>query len=241
VIVDSVYNADGMSPAPDIGVPGLTRTRDNEAEALGSVVLGRLREAIIAGTLTAGRRLSEVQLAKEYGVSRTPIRDALARLQSEGLVTIYPHVGAFVRTMTVDDVDEIYQLREALESLALRLLLPLMTHVGRAQLQQTLDAMRGAVEADDHERYAELLDRFHTGIIVQSGNRMLLGVFQGLMGPIRRMRRFTLRSPGRLQESLAQHVAIADALLAGDPACEERLARHLGDAAVVLKRILSVT
>ncbi len=110
------------------------------------VVVPTLREAIVEGLLPPGSRLSEVLLAKQLNVSRTPMREAFSLLEREGLVTVVTRVGAFVRAVSARDVDEIYTVRAALESLAVSLAASKLTALGRAQLDEVVlaaGAMRG--------------------------------------------------------------------------------------------------
>jgi DNA-binding GntR family transcriptional regulator len=106
------------------------------------VVVPALREAIVEGVLAPGSRLSEVQVAKQLNVSRTPMREAFAQLEREGLVTVLPRVGAYVRAVTLRDVEEIYTVRAALECLAVQLASERITALGSAQLDDVIEAMR---------------------------------------------------------------------------------------------------
>ncbi|MGN4076383.1 GntR family transcriptional regulator, partial [Burkholderia gladioli] len=125
------------------------------------LVVPALREAIVEGVLAPGSRLSEVQVAKQLDVSRTPMREAFAQLEREGLVTIVPRVGAYVRNVTPRDVEEIYTVRAALECLAVQLAAERITALGGAQLDEVIAAMRASVEADDAGAYVDALDRFY--------------------------------------------------------------------------------
>ena len=109
------------------------RTVDAPSDSLSDgVVVPALREAIVEGVLAPGSRLSEVQIAKQLNVSRTPMREAFAQLEREGLVTVVARVGAFVRSVTLRDVAEIYRVRIALECLAVQLAAERITALGRA-------------------------------------------------------------------------------------------------------------
>ena len=104
---------------------GLARPLDNRT--LWEQVRDRLREDILAGRLEPGTELSEVALARDFGTSRGPLREALGRLASEGLVTITPRRGAVVTQLSRQEFIDAYQVREALETLAVRLAVPLMS------------------------------------------------------------------------------------------------------------------
>ena len=109
------------------------------------VVVPALREAIVGNLLAPGERLTEVALAERLGVSRTPVREAFAQLEREGLVTLVPRAGAFVREVTLRDVDEIYTVRAALEGMAVELAARNITAVGRARIDDAVDAMRMSI------------------------------------------------------------------------------------------------
>src|SRR5829696_252732 len=108
-------------------------------EPLANVVAGRLRKAILEGRLKPGERIRQETLAAEMGTSRIPVREALNRLQNEGLVTLTSHVGARVAQLRLSELDEIYQIRERLEPLAIAQSTP---HLSAAQLRD----IRGYVE-----------------------------------------------------------------------------------------------
>src|SRR5258708_7870 len=125
------------------------------ASNIGPVI--SLREAIVEGVLAPGSRLSEVQVAKQLNVSRTPMREAFAQLEREGLVTVVARVGAFVRSVTLRDVAEIYTVRAALECLAVQLCAENITALGRLQLEERFGEMGGGAVADDHSHHVESL------------------------------------------------------------------------------------
>ena len=106
------------------------------------MVVPALREAIVEGVLAPGSRLSEVQVAKQLNVSRTPMREAFAQLEREGLVTVLPRVGAYVRAVTLRDVEEIYTVRAALECLAVQL-------ASESGNEATMKQLQAVVDVDD--------------------------------------------------------------------------------------------
>ena len=138
-----------------------------------AVVVPTLREAIVGNLLAPGSRLLEIQLAKQLGVSRTPVREAFAQLEREGLVTIVPRVGVFVREVTVRDVDEIYTVRAALEGVAVALAAQNINDIGRARLNQAVDTMRLKVDAADPIAYVRELDDFYATVMSLADNSVL--------------------------------------------------------------------
>jgi DNA-binding GntR family transcriptional regulator len=182
------------------------------------VVIPALREAIVGNLLAPGERLTEVALAARLGVSRTPVREAFSQLEREGLVTVLPRVGVFVREITARDIEETYIVRAALETLAVELATQRRTPVGIAQLDDTLADMAAAVEAVDEVEYTGALDRYYAVVMAMADNATLEATHHSLLGPVRRLRRIAMTHPGRMAASYKLSVRIRDAIVHGDPA-----------------------
>lgn len=180
------------------------------------VVVPALREAIVEGLLAPGSRISEVRIGAQLNVSRTPMREAFAQLEREGLVTVLPRLGAFVHSITLRDVEEIYATRAALECLAVQLAAARITPLGRAHLEDVVDAMGKSVRADNPAEYVDALDRFYAIIMMLADNKVLRETHAGLIGPVRRLRRIAISRGGRMRASYEQTVCIKDAILGGD-------------------------
>ena len=206
----------------------LTGRAAADMAVLEEAIAPAIREAIILGALPAGMRLSEAQVARRLQVSRTPVRRALNQLAHEGLVVMAPHVGASVRSILPEDVEEIYEVRIALEVLAVKLMIQRLTAVGRAEFMESMNALRAA--ADDAEAYADALDAHHLLIMRLGRNRTLVQMYQNLVGPIRRFRRINLGRPERVQRSLRENLRIARAMLAGDSGAASLMEEHLKQA-----------
>lgn len=175
-----------------------------------------LRDEIISSRLSPGAELQEVALSQELGVSRGPIREALGRLAEEGLVTVRPRRGAVVRALSANEFLEAYQVREALEVMAVRLAVPRLSADGTAELQRHIDEMTAHAEADDVEGFFEANTAFHQAFFEAAGNRMLAEMYQKLRGQIDRHRPRSLELRGNLQRSITEHKAILRAAKAGD-------------------------
>lgn len=197
---------------------------------LRGVVLPIVREAIVEGDLLPGARLSEVEVARALGVSRTPVREALGELEREGLVMVVPRLGAFVRTVGERDVEEIYTVREALEVLATRLVAARITAVGAAQLEEAIEAMRLAIAKGDPHAYVERLDAFYALVMRLADNDTLAKLHQSLLGPVRRLRRIAMTHPGRVERSFVQAERIAKAIVAHDPAAADLMREQIAAA-----------
>ena len=206
----------------------LAGTAATNGALLESAIAPALREAIVSGILPGGTRLSEAQVARRLQVSRTPVRRALDQLEHERLVVIVPHFGASVRTITPEDVEEIYEVRIALEVLAVKVLMQRMNAVGRAELTEAMNALRAA--ADVAETYARALDALHLHVMRLAHNRTLEQIYESLVGPIRRFRRINLGEKERVQRSLRKNLRIVRAILAGEENAPSMMEQHLQQA-----------
>ncbi len=189
-----------------------------------------LREEILSNRLPAGTELQEVALSKELGVSRGPIRESLGRLAAEGLVTVRPRRGAVVRSLSKREFTEAYQVREALEMMAVRLAVPRLTEDDLARLQELIDEMQEAADREEVERFFDANAAFHGRLFEASGNRMLQEVYRGLLVQIGRYRLRSLSLRGNLlvaarqpHRSVSEHRAILRAARRGDTARAEHL------------------
>ena len=187
-----------------------------------------LREEIIAGKLRPGEALPEAATAVRLNVSRSPVREAMRRLAGESLVNIVPGRGAFVSTVSLTDVLELYQLREVLEPLASRLA---SKQPAAESLNGVLDEMRRApVMIDDNliAEYYELCARMDAEIAEISSNARLAAMLGDLWQQVRRARSIANSSTERLHRSVEEHIGILEAILADDgDLAAERTRQHL--------------
>ena len=175
-------------------------------------VYDHLRDEIMGDRLPPGTELSEVALSRELAVSRGPIREAIGRLAAEGLVTVRPRRGAEVRSITPEELIDSYQVREALEVLAVRLAVPGITDAELAELDELVDRM------SEHAKNGAVGDffaanvAFHELLCELSGNKKLLEVHRRLAGEIGRFQARTLALRGSLDGSVTEHRAIMAAI-----------------------------
>jgi DNA-binding GntR family transcriptional regulator len=179
-------------------------------------VHAHLREEILANRLPAGTELQETALAAELGVSRGPVREALGRLAAEGLVVVRPRRGAVVRSLTKDEFIEAYEVREALEVMAVRLATRRLGHAGLARLEELTETMERHAERDEVDEFFDANAAFHASLVEASGNERLRELHAQLLGQINRYRQRSLALRGSLDRSVAEHRAILEALAAGD-------------------------
>jgi DNA-binding GntR family transcriptional regulator len=175
-----------------------------------------LREEILSERLQPGTELQEVGLSEELGVSRGPIREAIGRLAAEGLVTVRPRRGAVVRSLSKDEFLELYQVREALEMMAVRLAVPRLEPADIAELEGLIGEMGGHAERDEVAEFFEANVAFHARLFQASGNATLQELYGQLVGRMGRYRMRSLTLRGNLQRSVAEHGAILRAAKRGD-------------------------
>lgn len=202
-------------------------------------VADRLREAILRGELKSGTRLTELALAAEWQVSQATVRAALKILQGDGLVEYRKRRGTFVTAITEADVLEIYTLRDTLESFAARRAAQRVTAHGRKTLERIMQSMRAAARAGDRKRMLELDFQFHRAIVNMSGHQRLLETYLKLESQTRLFMTMTDILHHDLDDALALHLPLGEAILAGDEQRSFELASgHSERDAVELVRAL---
>jgi DNA-binding GntR family transcriptional regulator len=186
-----------------------------------------LREMIISGELMPGAVLSEVTLADTFGVSRTPVREALKQLQTEGLVEVRSRVGTFVAAPSRRDINELFVMKELLEGAAARLVAARGDVPEVRAMQANIAASDQAIQAGDIETYTTLVHEFHELLIAGADNAKLAAHYRILMNQLAygRLVRASLSQPGRPSESEHEHQHVVDLILAKDGDSAERLMR----------------
>ena len=191
-----------------------------------------IRDGILTGRHAPGQRLIADDLAKELGVSRMPVREALHRLEVAGLVTIAPHRGAVVSELSETECIEIYHVRAVLDGLATRLATPNLSEPDHARLTALLAEMEAGVEAKDPQRVLNVNREFHTLIWIAARAPRLRDLLENLYDASQRFRNMSVLIPGRLDQITHEHRLIVEALACGDAAAAERYANehHEGTA-----------
>jgi DNA-binding GntR family transcriptional regulator len=216
--------------------PEATRRRGRlpslgQRRTVGELTYQAIRAAIVARRLKPGTRLVVDDLAEELSVSRTPVKEALGKLEREGLVVMHPHRGARVATITMRDIEEIYALREVVEGLAARLAAQAIDQGDIARLRSLIEEGQEALAAQDYHTYADVDLRFHGLIRRASGNQRLQRIMESLDGQIHILITTSAAVPGRGTASVDEHRRVVEALEAGDPrAAEEAMRAHVAHA-----------
>ena len=185
-------------------------------QPLREVVCESLRDAIRRGVLKPGERLMEIQLAEELGVSRTPVREAIRKLELEGYVIMMPRRGTYVANLSIRDVNEVFEIRTSLDSLASGLAAERITDDELERLQRLLVTIGGYVEANDMDKIVETDMEFHDLLYQASRNTRLVGIIFNLREQLTRFRTTSMSFPGRLKATLEEHRRIVEAIAQGD-------------------------
>nr|WP_315224715.1 GntR family transcriptional regulator [uncultured Albidiferax sp.] len=193
--------------------------------ALYEEVAELLRQRIFDRTLEPGSWIDELKLAEEYGISRTPLREALKVLSTEGLVTMKVRRGAYVTEVSETDLADVYHLLGLLESDAAGVVAERATPEQLAELQAIHAELEAAV--DDRELFFAINERFHMRLLAVANNRWRDQMVADLRKVMKLNRHNSLLKSGRIQESLREHRALMEALVAQDaPVATQRMLEH---------------
>lgn len=184
--------------------------------SLTEMALEHLREAIVSGDLGLGDQLSEGALARDLGISKTPVREALQRLQGEGLVRVVPQTGSFVFTMSAAEVRELCELRLTLEQAAVRLAVERNRPALIAELDRIVGEMRAAFATGEVRRYLALDTAYHAAFFAHCGNALFREAHDRLVGRIAALRTHLAQKPSHTARSMEEHACMLDAIRAGD-------------------------
>lgn len=202
-------------------------------------VARRIRDLIVEGELAPGTRVPERELCARFGISRTPLREALKILASEGLVDLQHHKGAVIAQLTPALVDEMFEVMEALEALAGELACARASDAALAEIAALHQQMLVRYAKRELSEYFQLNQRIHEAIVAAAGNTLLSQLYRGLSARIRRARYMANLSPARWRQAVAEHEQILAALTARDGARAARLLKeHLQHKADVVKAVL---
>lgn len=205
-------------------------------------LVARLRDMIVEGELRPGARLPEKELCTQFGVSRTPLREALKVLASEGLVEISPHRGATVVQISRTDIEEMFPVMGALEALAGELACTNVDAAGIAEITALHHQMVAHYHRKELADYFKLNQQIHERILEAAGNATLSALHRSLAGRVRRARYMANMSPQRWAQAVEEHEQILAALTARDgKRLAELLHRHLQHKAEVVIANMTAT
>ena len=197
-------------------------------QSLHEELVGLVRELIVDGDLPPGVKIPEKELCERFGVSRTPLREALKVLASEGLVTLTPNRGASASLITIEDLEEVFPVMGALEALAGELACQQMTAREVTSVRALHNRMMEHYRQEELKPYFRLNQSIHEAILAGSRNNSLITMYRSLAGRVRRARYFANMSRNRWAQAAAEHEEIISALEARDGALLAGiLKRHL--------------
>jgi len=188
-------------------------------------ILEHIRDAIISGTLKAGSKVSEPELAERYGISRTPIREAFRQLESEGYLTVIPRRGAVVSAFSQKDVEDFYAIKSILEGYAARQACTRLSEKELDKLQINNDKLSEVAEQDDIKAFFKIHNEFHEMFIKAAGNEKLRELITSVVTRFQRLRFTSLSLPGRMKIVVHEHEKIIEAFRRKDAEAAEMLVR----------------
>ena len=197
---------------------GLEKLRSIKRPSLHEELTERLRNMIVEGVLEAGEKVPERELCEKLGVSRTPMREALKVLASDGLLTLQPNRGARVRSITLDELEEVFTLMGALEALAGELACQNVTDAQLDTVRHAHEAMLVCFEASDMPGYFRHNQKIHEAIMDAAGNQTLTSTYRSLAVRVRRARYLANMSTERWRQAVDEHELILSALTDRDAA-----------------------
>ena len=184
---------------------------------LREIVYEELKRQIMIGEIPPGTRMMEVELADDMGVSRTPIREAIRKLEKEGLVSIEPRRGAYASEISIKDMVDVLEVREFLEGMAAGLASKRITEEETEAIKHAVEAYRDAVESGNTEEIIREDEIFHKLIVDCSGNKTLIQMINQVQELALRFRYIYYEDFSRYQNMPNEHQEILDAVLSGDP------------------------
>ncbi len=193
---------------------------------LREIVYEELKMQILTGKITPGTRMMEVELAEDMGVSRTPVREAIRKLEKEGLVVIEPRRGAYASQISTKDMVDILEVRQTIEGLAAAFAASRMNDEQKRELVKIYDEFNDAVESGNMKQMIATDARFHHLIVEASGNKLLISMVQQLQELVLRFRYLYYDDFRRAEKMPDEHKHIMEAIIKG----EEEKARSAADA-----------
>lgn len=194
----------------------LSKIKVTEYKPLRDLVFDTLREAIMTGKLKPNERIMEVNLAETLGVSRTPVREAIRKLELEGLVTMHPRKGAYISDISTDSIIEVLQIRKSLEALAISLAIPNITDADINKMEQINNKFGQAIAEDDFETITNSDYEMHEIIYIASRNKRLINMMQSLDETMKRFRMVFFNDIADTKELIEEHEHIIEALKVRD-------------------------
>lgn len=209
----------------------------NKQKYLRDHIFEELQQAIYNGTLKSGEKLTEKRIAEELGVSRTPVREALYRLASSGLIKMIPHRGFIVSRWSLKEIEDVLELRKVLEVFAVKLAIEHIQPKDIVEFEELIIQMKEAVSNKDNIKASSLNTLFHDKIVALSNNVALLEAIEPIKSKIYHFRIISIYSDRRLEESFNEHKDILDAVINKDTnLAQELVEQHIKKVGLTIKQ-----
>ena len=211
-----------------------------EGRVLADWIVASLREAILQGYFEPGEKLDQGRIAEDLDVSVTPVREALKQLEAEGFIEIRSHHGAFITRVTPEDVHDVFEVRQIIESEVIRQVTPIIPEKVLDELEEKATHGNQHPLADEPITHYEFDHYFHDSILGFTKNKLFKDTLKNLNNRIIRVRYFALSQPGsHLSLSEDEHIQIVDAMRSRDPeAASDAMKNHLNNSAKRIKEFL---
>lgn len=211
----------------------------DERKYLRDIIFEKLQQAIFSGKFKSGDRITEKEIAEELRVSRTPVREALYRLASTGLIKIIPHRGFLISRWSSREIKDVIELRIALEVFAVKLAIQRILPNEINELKSLIVKMEKAVKKEDMIEASHLNSLFHDKIILASKNKELFGVMEPIKNKIYHFRIISIFTPSRLKASYKEHEGILDALINKNTKLAQKLiSQHIQKVGSIIEKKL---
>ena len=218
----------------------LEQIRLDSDKPLRELVFENIRQAIVKGIFAPGERLMEIQLADDLGVSRTPVREAIRKLELEGFVVMIPRRGTYVANLSIKDINDVYEIRISLDVLAAGLAAERIEPEELEELNRLLLEISEAARTGPMDKIVRLDTAFHDVLYKASRNDRLRNIINNLREQITGIRGTSMRYPGRLADTLEEHRALVDSIAARDSERAQAAARiHLENAEHTLLKAMA--
>lgn len=212
----------------------------DQPESLSKLAYNALRKSILASQIKGGVIYNEKSLANDLGISRTPVREALLELASQGLVTFLPRKGIVVKEFTKRDVEEIFEIRKAIELASVEKIAKAPTKENLARLDENISLQKKAADSNDLQKYMELDRSYHLLFSELTGNRRMVQIVQNIRDMVHLMGLRALEGhPERVDEVLKEHSEVVEAVREGSVSvARELMEHHLEMSKLAVKKTL---
>ncbi len=204
---------------------------------LNEIIYQKLKENILRGNISSDKKLQEDNLTQDFNTSRTPIRDALRRLEQENIIEKLRYGGYKIKEVSFKEIEEVYGIRCALESHAASLATRRIKKKDIKKLELILEESRKAADEEDYDAFVKLNTEFHRFLYLASDSELLVKILQNVWDYFYRYRKIILSEREHLQQSIKDHSKMIEKMKAGDSEAVEKLVRdHVNNAFEVLKQ-----